>query len=96
MKLPILPKNIQLHKNPPIPDTGWRSLTHRERQIVEFLLKGYTHSRIAQKMGISKRTVVKHVVTIKQKLGLEGKAAEALKSWNEKMKGPKENAYQKR
>ena len=96
MKFPILPKNVQLHKNPPVPDTGWRSLSQRERQIVEFLLKGYTHSRIALKLGISKGTVVKYVIKIKQKLGLEGKAAEALKSWNKKMKDPKENSNQKR
>lgn len=96
MKLPILPKNVQLHQTPPEKKTGRGSLSMREWQIVEFLLKDFTHARIALQLGISKGTVVKHVISIKQKLGLEGKAADALKSWNNEVKGPGEDAKYRR
>lgn len=46
------------------------SLTHRERQILRFVLLGYTSAEIGQKLYISPRTVEKHRANMMNKLGV--------------------------
>lgn len=46
-------------------------LTPREREIIPLIIQGYTNREIAQKMGISKRTVETHRSNMMHKLGLK-------------------------
>lgn len=54
---------------PPAPPRK-KSLTRREREIYELLLGGMTHVEIASDLGISPRTVDKHIQHIYEKQGV--------------------------
>jgi DNA-binding CsgD family transcriptional regulator len=49
-------------------------LTGREVQIVLEIALGLTNRQIAEKLGISERTVDAHVQNIRNKLGMERRA----------------------
>jgi len=49
-------------------------LTPTEREVALFLLKGYSHKRIADMTGRRERTVRQHGVVVYQKAGLAGRA----------------------
>ena len=51
----------------------WR-LTQREREIAELARLGYTAAEVASELGISKRTVEKHLERVKGKLGVARKS----------------------
>jgi DNA-binding CsgD family transcriptional regulator len=55
-------------------------LTEREREILSFLPAGKTNAEIATVLGISARTVQKHLEHIFQKLGVETRTAAALRA----------------
>lgn len=50
-------------------------LTDREIQVLELAAMGSTNQAIARKMGVSPRTVAKHLQNIYRKLGVSGRAA---------------------
>ena len=50
-------------------------LTKREREVFELLIKNYTTKEIAEKLGISEKTVRNHISNVMQKLGVKGRAA---------------------
>lgn len=81
----MLRKIRQREEKSDIP-SRWESLTARECQIANLLVQGYTHKQIAKQLGIAKTTVLKHVLAIKQKLGLEGKAGVAIMAFYEREK----------
>ncbi|MCS6283946.1 MAG: helix-turn-helix transcriptional regulator [Nitrospira sp.] len=54
------------------------SLTQREREVLELLTNGDSTRELAQRMGISSRTVQKHLQRIYAKLGVKGRTAAAL------------------
>jgi DNA-binding NarL/FixJ family response regulator len=54
-------------------------LTRREREILPFLLKGYTNQEIADELSISRATVKTHVSNILNKLGVPDRAHLSLK-----------------
>lgn len=54
------------------------SLTQREREVVELLINGDSTRDLARRMGISSRTVQKHLQRIYAKLGVKGRTAAAL------------------
>lgn len=43
-------------------------LTKREREVFELLIKNYTTKEIAEKLGISEKTVRNHISNVMQKL----------------------------
>lgn len=49
-------------------------LTPTEREVALFLLKGYSHKRMARLTGRSERTVRQHSVAVYRKSGLSGRA----------------------
>jgi DNA-binding CsgD family transcriptional regulator len=49
------------------------SLTKRERQVLEWVVQGKTNSETAIILGISSRTVAKHIEHIFEKLGIENR-----------------------
>lgn len=51
----------------------WSTLTDRERQIVEMASEGLMNKEIADKLGISVRTVEVHVYNFMKKLGLRNR-----------------------
>jgi DNA-binding CsgD family transcriptional regulator len=53
-------------------------LSQRESEILGLISQGRTNSQIAEELFISIRTVERHVSTIYQKVGAEGKAARAI------------------
>ena len=50
------------------PDNLFDLLTSREREICELIVQGYTNSGIANKLGISIKTVEKHRANLMEKL----------------------------
>lgn len=48
-------------------------LTARERQVAELVARGLTNPGIAERLGVSPRTVVSHLEHIRAKLGLPGR-----------------------
>ncbi|MFO0706149.1 MAG: helix-turn-helix transcriptional regulator [Nitrospira sp.] len=54
------------------------SLTQREREVLELLTNGDSTRELAQRMGISSRTVQKHLQRIYAKLGVKGRLSAAL------------------
>ena len=49
-------------------------LTNREKQIFDYLITNKTTKEIAQKLGISEKTVRNHISNVMQKLGVKGRA----------------------
>ena len=50
-------------------------LTKREREVFELLIKNYTTKEIAEKLGISEKTVRYHISNVMQKLGVKGRSS---------------------
>jgi DNA-binding NarL/FixJ family response regulator len=50
-------------------------LTHREKEVFYWLLKGLSNAAISQRLGNSRKTVEKHIANIYLKLGVENRAA---------------------
>lgn len=49
-------------------------LTKREKEVFELLIKNNTTVEIAEKLGISEKTVRNHISNSMQKLGVKGRA----------------------
>ena len=49
-------------------------LTKREKEIFEYLITNKTTKEIADKLGISEKTVRNHISNIMQKLDVKGRA----------------------
>ena len=49
-------------------------LTKREKEVFELLIANKTTKEIAQKLGISEKTVRNHISNAMQKLGAKGRA----------------------
>ena len=50
-------------------------LTKRDREVFELLIKNYTTKEIAEKLGISEKTVRNHISNVMQKLGVKGRSS---------------------
>ena len=50
-------------------------LTKREREVFELLIKNYTTKELAEKLGISEKTVRNHISNVMQKLGVKGRSS---------------------
>lgn len=61
----------------------WECLSKREREVLHLLTEGAKNKRIAETLGISVKTVQKHLENIYQKLGVTSRA-EAIHWWIEK------------
>ncbi|MEM6916876.1 MAG: LuxR C-terminal-related transcriptional regulator, partial [Verrucomicrobiota bacterium] len=48
-------------------------LSRREREVLPLVAAGYTNGQIASELGISERTVEKHVASILEKTGLRNR-----------------------
>jgi DNA-binding CsgD family transcriptional regulator len=48
-------------------------LTPREKQVIVFVVAGYTKKDIAQKLGVSTQTIKHHVANIFDKLGVSNR-----------------------
>jgi DNA-binding NarL/FixJ family response regulator len=46
----------------------WESLSKRERQVLHFLMEGGNNASIAERLGVTTKTVDYHVANIKHKL----------------------------
>ena len=53
---------------------GKAILTKREKEIFDYLITNKTTKEIAQKLGISEKTVRNHISNVMQKLGVKGRA----------------------
>jgi DNA-binding NarL/FixJ family response regulator len=60
------------------PATARAELSARERQVLAYIARGFTHQQAATRMGVSTATVNTYVVRIRAKLGLGNKAELAL------------------
>lgn len=54
-------------------DPGLDQLTAREREVLQHLARGYMYKEIAQRLGISARTVEAHVSAVLRKLQLSSR-----------------------
>ena len=50
-------------------------LTPREKEIFQLLIDNYNTKEIAEKLGISEKTVRNHISNVMQKLGVNGRAS---------------------
>jgi len=50
-------------------------LTKREKEVFVLLIKNYSTLEIANKLGISEKTVRNHISNSMQKLGVKGRAS---------------------
>ena len=50
-------------------------LTKREREVIELLITNLTTKDIAEKLGISEKTVRNHISNVMQKLGVKGRSS---------------------
>ncbi len=50
-------------------------LTKREKQVFDLLVLNRSTEQIAQKLGISEKTVRNHISNVMQKLGVKGRAS---------------------
>ncbi len=48
-------------------------LTKREHQVFEMLIKNSSTKEIADKLGISEKTIRNHISNVMQKLGVKGR-----------------------
>lgn len=62
----------------PLIERKLESLTGREREVLVKLTNGETNHDIGRRLGISPRTVQKHLQQIYAKLGVERRAAAAV------------------
>jgi DNA-binding CsgD family transcriptional regulator len=58
-----------------VPDPAWQQLTGRELDVVRCLSEGIGDQAIGRTLGISRRTVGKHLENIYRKVGVPGRAA---------------------
>jgi DNA-binding CsgD family transcriptional regulator len=59
---------------------GARALTQRESALLALVADGYTDARIARQLGVSQRTVEKHLESVRSKLGANSRTA-AVAAW---------------
>lgn len=50
-------------------------LTNREKEVFDLLIQNHTTKDIADKLGISEKTVRNHISNVMQKLGVKGRAS---------------------
>ena len=50
-------------------------LTNREKEVFDLLIQNHTTTDIADKLGISEKTVRNHISNVMQKLGVKGRAS---------------------
>lgn len=55
------------------------SLTGREREVLELLASGESNRELSQRLGISARTVQKHLQRIYARLGVTNRTAAAVR-----------------
>jgi DNA-binding NarL/FixJ family response regulator len=53
-------------------------LTHRQREVLRLIAEGLDNSRIANRLGISQRTVRAHVSSLLERLGVENRTQAAV------------------
>jgi DNA-binding NarL/FixJ family response regulator len=58
---------------PKLQDDGLDQLTTREREVLQHIARGYMYKEIAQRLGISARTVEAHVSAVLRKLQLSSR-----------------------
>lgn len=68
----IARKVISSFQKPRLSDTG-SLLSEREKEVLELLSKGLLYKEIAEKMGVTRETVKKHLKNIYQKLHVQNK-----------------------
>ena len=57
------------------PDSPWKSLSQREREVLKLIAEGYKNKEIAEDLCISLKTVEKHRANLMKKLDLHNAAA---------------------
>ena len=60
------------------PENGSALLTGREREVVGLLAEGMTAVAMAHRLGVSRRTVEKHLENVYAKLGVRDRLAAVL------------------
>lgn len=53
----------------PLPDTGIKGISHRERSIAALLAEGHQDAAVAERLGISVRTCRAHIARLSETLG---------------------------
>ena len=58
-----------------------RGLTRREAQVVSHLARGETNAQIALSLGLSRRTIEKHLERVFAKLGVSNRTQALMRAW---------------
>ena len=70
---------------------GLKKLTAREQGVLRHVTEGHADKEIAHRLGISARTVQKHLQRVYAKLGVKNRTAAALLVVNEKAERGRES-----
>ena len=60
------------------PDSGTRSLTEREREVLELVAEGLPNKLIAVRLEISEKTVKAHLTRVFERIGVTDRTQAAL------------------
>jgi NarL family two-component system response regulator LiaR len=63
------------------------ALTERETQVLNLIAEGLPNASLAQRLGISEKTVKNHVTSILAKLQVEDRTQAAVFAWRQRLKG---------
>jgi DNA-binding CsgD family transcriptional regulator len=74
-RLARLARTVGIHRRRAEAVLPWGALTRRELEVAEWLTTGATDQQIGRNLGVSARTVGKHLEAVYRKLGLSGRAA---------------------
>jgi DNA-binding CsgD family transcriptional regulator len=74
-RLARLTRTVGVHRRRTEAVLPWSSLTRRELEVAECLSTGATDQQIARLLGVSTRTIHKHLEAVYRKLGVPGRAA---------------------
>jgi NarL family two-component system response regulator LiaR len=62
------------------------ALTEREAQVLNLIAEGLPNAAIAQRLGVSEKTVKNHVTSILAKLQVEDRTQAAVFAWRQRLK----------
>jgi DNA-binding NarL/FixJ family response regulator len=77
---PIASRIVQLLTGPPATPPAFPELTDREREVLELMAAGLRNHAIADRLGLSEKTVRNHVSNVLLKLQVPDRTAAAIKA----------------
>ncbi len=78
------PDAVLLERESPLPSPAtlaYLGLSRRQAEVLALVARGHTNGQVAQSLGVSPRTVQKHLEHIFDRLGVRTRAAATARAW---------------